>query len=470
MKFATSQEAQRFFAHVFNPAALILANEYSTWRVHPHAKEGEYGYNGYWHKPDVGRLWFRRQYKAHKLHPAIDHVMLTLHYRPIDWQQLLLEWPHRSATDHNRLAYTQNDAKGERDIQTVTTIGKYLQRHFVMPDHQIRDVVALYVDAGQMEIRSNMPDILDAVRNGPRSCMSNDISVRCDDGVYRHPYEVYNPVLGWSMAVRINEGRIDGRALVYKNDVHHYFVRSYKRDAHGGYSYADEMLESWLKAQGIAKLSGWSDARIAKYPVGDGFLAPYLDGSDEYVYPEDGVLIITDDSDCDQAQETNGITAEGGGTTCDDCGSRQHEDDMYWVGRYEDHHVCSSCCDNEYTYVYGRNRNQYYLDNNQVIEANGDYYDEDYYSDYDIVRLHDGEYVHMDNAVYIESQDEYYDCDDSSICYAVDTQRYELEHDCWLCEATCDYYTDDTDYVEVDGLKYHPDHAPEQADETNETN
>jgi hypothetical protein len=31
---------------------------------------------------------------------------------------------------------------------------------------------------------------------------------------------------------------------------------------------------------------------------------------------------------------------------------------------------------------------------------------------------------------------------------------------CWQCEESGNWYTDSVDYVEVDGSKYHPDHAP----------
>ena len=77
--------------------------------------------------------------------------------------------------------------------------------------------------------------------------------------------------------------------------------------------------------------------------------------------------------------------------------------------------------------------------------------------------MHDGDYTHSDNAVYIHSADEYYHCDDDDICYAEDSGQYELRDDCWQCTESGNWYTDDTDSVEVDGELYHPDHAPESA-------
>jgi hypothetical protein len=79
------------------------------------------------------------------------------------------------------------------------------------------------------------------------------------------------------------------------------------------------------------------------------------------------------------------------------------------------------------------------------------------------LELHDGEYEHTDNAVYIESEDAYYSDGDDDICYAEDSNRYELKDNCWQCTESGNWYTEDTDNVEVDGDLYHPDHAPESA-------
>ena len=105
-----------------------------------------------------------------------------------------------------------------------------------------------------------------------------------------------------------------------------------------------------------------------------------------------------------------------------------------------------------------------------MVYIDGEYYDINYLRDNDIVELANGEYEHIDNTIYIESADAYYHCDDEDICYAEDTGQHELVEDCWQCEASSKWYTDGTDYVEVDGDKYHPDNAPEvEDDETDET-
>lgn len=459
MKFNNGREATTFFNGVFLTAMNILGGRHSVWEeTHNPYRHGR------WVTIPATRSWYARDVQRYQLHPVISEVIDKRYYRPLDWHLLVLEFPHRSVTDFNRLAYTRDERSGIADRQVITTIGKYLQRHFVIPDHEIRDIVALYTSNGDMAIESTMDAIVNAARKGPHSCMSSDIQVTCADGVRRHPYEVYDPKLGWSVALRRYEGRIDGRALVYNDDGDgkSYFVRSYKRCTNGGYSYADEALEAWLKSQGINKHGGWEGAVIAQHVVCDGYLAPYLDGDACHVYPQDGKLLITSDSeDAYEAQNTNGVTDDAHhGEPCEDCGAHHDEDDMYWVGVHEDRRV-GSCCIDDYTYAYSRRGDRYYIYNDRVVEVNGDWYDTEYLGDNDIVELHDGEYSHIDNAVYIESCGEYYDCDDDAICYADDTGQYELSDDCWQCESTHLWYTDDIEYVEVDGCKYHPDAAPE---------
>lgn len=467
MKFKSAQEAYSFYNHTFVLAADIVAGRY-TVRYYIYDKHGN-PIDWKYRRPYEGRAWFNRESKR-RLHPAIEKVIVGYCYRPRDWHQLLLEWPHKSETDPNRLAYTQNETKGERDTQTITSIGKYLQRHFAMPDHEIRDVVALYTSTGTMEIRAHMQDIIEAVRKGPTSCMSKNISITCADGVERHPYAVYNPELGWSVAVRINGDSIDGRALIYTSPDGNgkgYFVRSYKRDPDGGYSHADEMLEAWLKSQDIMKCNEWEEARLAAYQVRDGWLMPYLDGSCQRVSYNSLARVLVVDGDGEyECDNTEGVTQDTEyGEQCEDCGTHEDADDMYWVGYHEDRRVCSGCIDN-YTYVYGRNGRQYYIDNDNAVyvQSQGESYDVDYLSDNNIVELADGDYEHLDDAVYIEAHDEYHASNSDDICYAEDTERYELTDDCWQCAESNNWYTDDEDYELIDGEKVHPDYVPEQAE------
>lgn len=427
------------------------------------------------------RCWYDREYHRDPLHPAV--FMLLKSHRPIDWHRLLLEHPHRAKTDPSRLAYTRDEQSGEADRQVVTSIGKYLTRHFDVPDHVIRDAVALCgVGTEQIKILSTTAEFVDAVQRGPHSCMcwSARDFILCKDGEARHPYAVYDPAYGWRMAVRIDaDGDIVGRALLNEDTDAgvKYWVRSYKKHNGGGYSYADEVLEAWLKEQGYKHWSSWHDgAQLAYYETRNDFLAPYIDGDERNVrLTHRGELFIDSDGDY-LCNNTDGTSDGANRCTCPDCGERVDENDMRGTGRYGDHYVCESCLDNDYIYVTGRRGEEYYVFNDNAIEVDGNWYDSDYLDDNDIVALHNGDYTHSDNAVRCEDDDCYYLSDDEDVIYCEYDSEYHLvsncvetvdqgwvhEDDAWRCEGSDNWYSDDTASVTIDGCKYHPDNTPKQ--------
>ena len=328
------------------------------------------------------RPWFQALTDKYKLHPAVTAAYLN-HGMPVDWRQLLLEWPHISETDGNRLAYTLSERNGEADRQTITTIGKYLNRHFELPDHVIRDLVARFTSGdATFKFLNTTADMVYAVQHGPYSCMCwrQRDNVRCSDGVARHPYEVYDPKYGWSMAVRIVANDIVGRALCNSDeDTGPYFVRSYKKDPNGGYSYADEFLEAWLKGQGYEHKSQWSDGtKLALYPTSDEFLAPYIDGNQRCVTKHSTWLEMQEDGEF-ECDETGGAPANCSGEECEDCNDRYDEDEMNTVGAYEDRRVCN-CCLDSYRYAVSRRGYNCYIheDNVVYVDSQDDYYDQDY--------------------------------------------------------------------------------------------
>jgi hypothetical protein len=305
-----------------------------------------------------------------------------------------------------------------------------------------------------------------------------------------HPYKVYDPRLGWGMAVRVEDGEIIGRALVYEQGDQKMFVRTYQRASNGGYSQADDSLNAWLRDQGYEHASDWHGCLMAYYDGRSGKpLAPYLDGGikDVEVIHRDGVklLRICEEGAYRFENQDGSCTDNEDGEDCADCGSNIDDGDGYWVNADEGSYVCQSCCDNNYYYAYSRRGNQRYIYNENVVHVGDEVYDEDYLGDNGIVRLHDGEYVHSDNAVYVESADEYYECDDEAVCYDDYNNQYELRDDCvelhdgsmchsdaaWMCEATDTYYSDDDrdERVEIDGKMYHKDNAPVTDETTTET-
>jgi hypothetical protein len=300
--------------------------------------------------------------------------------------------------------------------------------------------------------------------------MSPSFDIRCFDNVERHPYAVYDPSLGWGMAVRTDtDGVVLGRCLVHESDEGKGFVRSYKREReYSSCSGTDEAIEAYLTGLGYAKWrGGWPcHIHIMRYPLRKyGFLMPYIDGDNRYVEEDGDDVFRISDYDGFEACSTSG-SINGYACTCDDCGEGMDEDDRYFIGYNGDSSV-GPCCIDVYTRVTGRRRDQYYVLEGDAVSVEGDWYHYDYLSDNNIVELHDGEYAHSDNAVYIDSQDAYYHVDDDDIIYAEDTNRCELKDDCWRCTESGNWYTDNEDNVEVDGGLYHPDNAPETEEATN---
>ena len=412
--------------------------------------------------------WFFRESNRYDCHPAVLAALKA--ERPYNWQQLLLEWPHQSVNDAARVAYTRDERGGEEDRQTVTSIGKYLRRHWPdMADHTIRDLVARFGTNAAYKLVSTSAEMIHHLHQGPGSCMVwSREGVRCTDGQTRHPYETYNPKYGWKLAVGVLGGETISRALVVDTESEKYFVRTYLKPTDGGYSQVDGGMEHWLQEQGFTKEFSWKEGQtMSWFSTSDHFLAPYLDGNRKTVretIDQGGhtVLVIDDDGDYELNQTSGEPNYHGDDDdyfSCEDCGDRTENDDGYWVTRAEDEHVCRSCLENNYTLVYGRRSNQYYVNSNYAVYCNDEYYDEDYLEDNSIVQLNNSDYEHTDNAVEIDG--DWYHVDDEDICYTDDTSEYSLCADCWQCTESGNWYTDDCeDYVMLGDDKYHNDHIP----------
>lgn len=434
--------------------------------------------------PDLGKVsWFSREASAAPLHPVIDRALRLA--PAANLYQLVREYPHASDTDSSRIAYTRNDADGERDRQTVTSAAKYLTRHFpTLHPHEIRDLTAT-LGPQKFLLWDTLEGIVRAAQEGPRSCMQWD-----DDSVNErgaHPYEVYEPRFGWRMAVRMEGEQIMGRCLVNidpHDDSNKVFVRSYRRDPEGGYSHSDEGLEAWLRDAGYSKACGWEGCCIAhktpattRYSRRDEPLLPYLDGDSQHVR-ECGsgehlcFRIVEDGEDYDyDATNTNGFGDEATRYACSCCGELFSDvDESLNAGYYSDELV-GPCCADEFVDARGRNGREYYVHIDNTVEVNGRYYHEDYLDDNNIVELYDGSYGHTDDCVCID--DTWYPDDYEYLVLLEDTQEHAIENEgCWRCTESEAWFSDAITPVEIDGHKYHPDSdaAQQHAEEQTETN
>jgi len=443
------------------------------------------------------RFWHSRQQSHNPLHPAVA-AAFNMH-DPEDWQQLLLEWPYVSKTDVTRLAYTRDERGGEDDRQVLTSLGKYLKRHWPdMADHIIRDYVAKYATASAFRIERTTEAIVHAVQEGPSSCMKWTDEGDLDE-IGHHPYEAYAPCYGWHVATRRLGHQIVGRALLMQRDNDEaqpkYFVRTYRSNPGDTYSQPDDELIQWLKSQGYEHRGSWKNERLAYIASGkrhadSEFIAPYLDGGAQCVdidtaHISEGkykrFLKICSDGEW-SCSNTCGHATEQDSCSCSDCGSRVSEDDQRSVGYHGDH-VVGACCIDDYTMVTGRRGNEYHVPNDQAVYVDEEYYDRDYLGDNNIVELEDGEYCSMDDAVHIESAGAWYHRDDDAVvcdhnsewqmrddCVQLYDSEWALEDEAWECAGSGNYYLHDDDTpVEVDGENYHEDYLPETDDEEDKT-
>ena len=449
------------------------------------------------------RYWFRKLTAQYDLHPVVE-MIISKGIRPAQWQRLLLEWPHISTEDEEQIAYTRDEKKGEANVQTRTSIGKYLARHWPhVPDHIRRDWAGTY-SADKFAIWDTKEQIICGIETGPRSCMKSEngnIPFTSTDNQKlmcylegtvgaetvrwnKHPYAVYAPELGWRMAVRTNPNEknvVLGRAIVHEPTK--CFVRTYARNESGGsYSSSDEKLAYWLTQEGYEDRDSWPNgvkfARL-EHPDG-GLMMPYLDGSNQRVEIERDYIVKTRSGI--ECSKTDGSISEG--DPCEDCGDYMDDDERVCVGRGEDRVVCENCCTNNYTFVRGRggrwgNYREYYVDNDSAVsDGNGTYYDAENLPE-SVVMGYDGDVLDIDEAVCVDG--DYLHCDDERVVLRSDDEYAWRDncwedadgkwHDngvesvetpdgtfpeeaCWLSETGTYYHKDITICVEVDGKLY----------------
>ena len=440
--------------------------------------------------------WHSQLQQAFPLHPTVAAMLNT--HMPHNWTTVLLQWPHVSETDTTRLAYNRA-TESKSATQTVTSIGKYLARHWPhVSDHTRRDAAMLYTP-DLMSFVHTIPEMIYAVNEGPRSCMATNAGCHeFSSSMHRqllawmkdkakpepdwelHPYSCYDPKYGWHMAVRYASGRLDGRAVCLNFNGGMYYVRTYMRhmdNPESGYSHSDHLLGPWLDAQGYECLDSWpTGAKLASWESDDkGMAAPYLDGDNQRCTRfGNNVLVIAENGEysCDNTHGFTDAPDDDDNETeyCEDCESHVDSDDMCWVGRNEENRVCCHCRDNHYSRVRGysnvnsRGWCTYYVHEDNASSVEG----QDYCVDENNV---------PGCTVFVDSVDCFYDREDCVLLLnewfvrtdedVVETSTEDDDGEyLWLRSASWqdadgDWHRDSIDYVLVEGQKYLAEDAPE---------
>ena len=462
--------------------------QYKAWVTNRDIARDDELYSAY-RKAYCKADWHGHLRNKFNLHPVINTL---LKYKPKDAYQLTLEWPHVAETDPNRLAYTRSVEHGYADRQTVTSIGKYIKRHWPdLADHILRDAQALFCP-DKMEIGEGVPYLVKAVELGPRSCMQSgygSIPFDCDDldqlkewladptqdepDWNKHPYSVYLPEYGWKMAVRVSCGLISGRCLLLDDGTHKCFVRSYARvESDEDSSQTDHALEAWLISKGYTKVKEWPEgAMLAAIEYSDCYLLPYIDGQGDSSrkVEHNGDHFVRSNSGQYKCGNTDGTYEHEQLEACEDCGREVSREDLHYVEHYIEHYdrsVCSSCYDN---YIWARSGCSSVLLHQDDVQQT--------YRSYEDFRAGDNDvYIDPENVpddyVYIANRDAYcsidyaVQCTDGEFYFEDDPKIVELKRPCPDSEAHYalkddawqdgygNWYSDEEDSVIVDGVKY----------------
>lgn len=327
--------------------------------------------------------------------PQVHHVLNT--YKPELW----FHFAHASIEEPHMIAYTPNHEYGKRDRQVRVKVGRYLQQFYgdVLSAEEIRAAVN---NCKPYEISWAVTgDEMERVYvDGPNSCMSGNDDFDSD----MHPVHVYEGE--FKLAYIEVGGEITARCLVHEPTKT--WVRHYGSDG--------PVLADMLEGLEYTKAENWVGAKLKLIHDGDGYLAPYLDGDSKWVDIVGSYMLVKRSSGEFYLDNTNGLTCDSG-TSCDDCGDRHDEDDVYW-SEYHDRTI-GPCCINNYnraiynhsgdrTYVaedetiYCESDSEYYLNDPRVYghynvaqcESDGQYYNMD-----DMVQTINDQWVHMDNAI-----------------------------------------------------------------------
>lgn len=266
-------------------------------------------------------------------------------------------YPHLSSKCPGKIAFTQSEAHGIADRQTVMRPGKYLLQFYgdwvnqSLVDKYCAEIDALTKHlATPLQFATTKEDIIRVYQTGPSSCMSKN----ADDREYRtngvHPVSVY-AAGDLAIAYFTDEQKaIKARCITWP------------AKKIFGRVYGDEnRIAALLHRDGFKcsqSSTDWDGARLlkVKVPRADGYVCPYLDVANQRVTIGDDFLIL-DAEDGEYEASNVGSVIKGKGVNrerdndedendenycfCDNCNDRVHVDSIFSVNG--DGAYCGTC-------------------------------------------------------------------------------------------------------------------------------
>lgn len=339
---------------------------------------GEPNEENWWLWREFLRTVFERYTPVTNVMPEFNNVLAA---NP----RLKHHFLHVSGLNPMLVAYTEDEDRGLRDIQTTTKIGRYLTRY--APDFNTSYYSNQYLVSQcppVLKFAHDRETIHRVYANGPHSCMVNTYRYDYDDNKV-YAVEVYagpDTAVAYIGDYRI-AGGVTARSVVNTKDNH--WVRCYGND---------EVLRALLNKAGFSpgSLEGCRVLRMLDSNYDP--IMPYLDGVQRASYYNDEYLVITENGEyrCDK---TDGTCVKEDEYVCADCEQGYSDEDE---GSHLDHGwVCDSCLSNNYTYAYTGSGQEYISNDEGIYEYNGDYYTSSGLERHNLILLEDGEVYHQED-------------------------------------------------------------------------
>jgi hypothetical protein len=301
-------------------------------------KQGKEHWSSYprWRKiPEAGSSWRIREMQRSVNRAAIPWIAEPWWLDSSCWK---LHFPYPAKSNPARIAFTESEARGREDKQTVMRPGAYLRKYFgaYLSDDDVQYWALKWANKFApvgLHFAATADDIERVYTTGPNSCMGYDAG-SFEGGI--HPVRAYaGPDLQVAY-IRNPDSDIVGRAVVWPAEKKH------------GRVYGDyERMTSSLRVAGYVA-SDLAGARLTRIETDAGLHIPYLDGC-AHVSDKGDYLLITPSGNI-YADSTSGVVSSAG-PLCYAC--NDHLDECDSMTNENGDTFCDSCFYDRYTYCGG---------------------------------------------------------------------------------------------------------------------
>jgi hypothetical protein len=246
--------------------------------------------------------------------------------------------------DPTKLRYTPSVEYGKADRQIVTTLGKFLTKHY--PDlgaNLIRDLQNEWISQTKpaaIKFASTPDEVEHVYTHGPHSCMRSGGDSEPDE----HAARIYGYCKHTRVAYSEEGGKIVARSVVREDVEPKRYIRVYPNDQH--------RFAAALEAAGyVEDIEGLDGLLVPAIWEGHRLIMPYVDGIGYGALEGKSVrLKVNSDSRGDfEVQSTSGYAypdgVEDDSWTCPRCDHTHESDEQSCYSEYEERTFCTACED-----------------------------------------------------------------------------------------------------------------------------